>query len=723
MLRKNVVLEPGLDGPFDAPHRVLWCDRTDVVLIRLTPPIGKPFFADTSQVEGWLDGKTLKVGSFALPSHIKPDNEVPTTYVEKRDQLWAIIQPLVTGINESIIFSAGDRWRLVEARAREVHRTPTYVYSLLQRYWLYGQMPNALMPAYGNCGAAGKLRKANDRKRGRRRDVVLSGHDPSAVGVNVTAQDLVYIAKSIKVFHLRQGKSLAESRTEMINRYYSEPRLIDDEVVRVPKRDADLIQLPAYRYWANKLLSNTSLQHEVLSESFWQKRMHARANHAWETTIGPADIFEIDATVGNFYLVSELNPKHLIGRPVIYFVICRRSSMIVGLHIGLEGPSWNAARFALYSAFTNKVALCRKYGVEIREEEWPAQELCNIIVADNAELLSDNAERSLQNYLNLDCEINPIGIPVGKGSVESKFFCVLERVSWVPGAWKARAAEHDARNDLDLRWDAKLTLRDLTQILIEEVLEHNNHQRVEELRTQAMIQADVPPYRRDIYLWGLENESGESARYPDPEALRRCLLPSKMCSLTERGLEVDGACYLPKEGDVETLLASARRRRRRFRVHYDTHADDEVYVFDEQNRAWSDWKLSGTSSERYARMRHEEILELQASIRFAAHDAKDEENQAQARKKTHQNAIVARAKKARAKAGAIDSKQEYLGYQAKNRAHEILVERSLEAITRRQTDATMQSEKPPDPIDMTIDRRNNVVALLRARNRKNGEPS
>lgn len=714
MLRKNVVLFPGSkDPPLDRPHRVLQVLGDELVMFPLTPPLGKPFFLEVSEAKKWLKTDAMKVGKFPLPPYMLPDDQVPTKYQEKRDKLWAIVEPLVTGENETIIFYSGDRWRLIVDRASKVSLTAAYLLRLLQRYWQYGQMPNALLPAFANSGGKGKLKASSDKKRGRPRDIVVSGHDLTALGINVAQQDKINIAAAVKLFHLSQGQTLAESRRSMNDRFYSVAKVVDGEVLRVPRPENELIQAGAFRYWANKILSDSSLQREVLNDSFWKKRLKGRTGKAWQTTIGSGDIFEIDATVGNFYLISEFNTNHLIGRPVIYFVVDRRSSAIVGMHVGLEGPSWEAARLALYCAFTSKVDYCRKYGVEIKDEDWPAQEMCNIVVADNAELLGRNAERSLQNYLNIDSEFNPPGIPVGKGTVESKFMTVLEPVSWVPGAWKARAAEHDKRNDLDMRWDAKLTLKDITQILIQEVLSHNNTLNADHLRTKEMIQAKVPPCRRDIYLWGLENESGERIRHPDPDALYRCLLPSKPCSLTEAGLVVDGVHYLPETGDVETLLATARRKRKCMRVHYDKNCTDKVHVVDEHTGEWSIWNQTESSKARYAHMRFEEVLELEKSLGFEEYDARDQKNESHAKKQKKQTDVVNRAKKRMAIAPPIPNKREYLESMAGNRKLEKEINQAIENVKSRHQ--SKPEESPPrhsSPISMKS-RRNNIVAMLK----------
>lgn len=717
-VKLNSVLVPAGGEPLACPHRVLARSGHVFILFKLEPPHGKPFIVPRTVVAQWVARQLVSIGPDPVPDYIRrAENDIPMPHRAKRDTLWDAIRPLVTGENAELIFDEGHRWTLLTQRASEAGVTVAYLYRVLQRYWQYGQVPNALLPAYPNSGGAGKVRAVVEgSKRGRPRKVVTSGHDPAAVGVNVTPDDLKFIALSIKFYHLRRGMTLKESYDEMVLHHYSTRELIDGEVRNIPFPSNQLIQLPTYRYWAAKLTDDMSLQQEVLDDLLWRKRLRGRAGRARDTTIGPADIFEIDATVGNFYLVSEFQRNRLIGRPVIYFVVDRRSTMIVGLHVGLTGPSWNAARMALHCAFSDKVSFCAQYGITISAEDWPAQELCNLIVADNAELLSRHAEKSLQNLLNIDCNINPVGLPVAKGTVENKFATVNESVAWVPGAWKARALEHDARNNLDLRWDATLTLREFTQVLIDEVLQHNNAIALPDLLTKEMIQAGCKPYRRDIYLWGLEHESGERARHPDPAALYRCLLPSRRCSITESGLKLDDMYYLPEEGDHELLLAQARRSRRAVTVHHDGNCTDFVHVVDPASGKWSRWRLNTSSSARYARLRFEDMLELQASLQFAAHDSVDYENTQKALRKQKQLSVVAGARSAKKKAPRPASKRAYLNSTKANRQREVVMQSAVQSTERPdvETLATREQEAATRHRSEMRSRRNKVVALRRS---------
>ncbi len=43
--------------------------------------------------------------------------------------------------------------------------------------------------------------------------------------------------------------------------------------------------------------------------------------------------------------------------------------MVVGIYVGLEGPSWLGAMMALSNAFTDKVNYCKEYDINISQED------------------------------------------------------------------------------------------------------------------------------------------------------------------------------------------------------------------------------------------------------------------------------------------------------------------------------------------------------------------
>jgi putative transposase len=648
-LRANAIIEPAGDAsPLDCPHRILWCskERNETALFRLDPPLGMPFYCEYVVVAGWIKAKEMRMGQYALPSWVQaPEDQIPQRDRRLRDQRWNLIRPLVTGANREVIFDKEMRGYLIRKHATEAGKNREWLYPLLKLYWRYGQIPNALLPAFQKCARRGEIRGAGDKKRGRRPKVLEAGHDSAAIGVNVGKDDLNIFVSSIRYWHLRKGLPLTKTYDHMVDKYYSTKELRGGEVFAIPIAENKKIKMPTFRYWAKRLLADQTLLREVMDEVLWGKKHRGHPGKASDTTSGPTDIFEIDATPDNCHLVSEYHPNHLIGRMIIYYVIDRSSTMIVGLHTALEGPSWNTARMAIYNAFSDKVEYCRQYGVEISTDDWPCQEICSLLVADQGDVFTKAAQASLQEMLHLDSDYNAAGQADRKGTVEGKHVQINEQISWVAGAWRARAEALEKNEWKGLLDNACLTLAQRTQLIIHEVLDHNNNDPVPDRLTKEMIQDGVRPYRRDIYLWGLENQTGEPPAKPDPQQLYRCLLPTHRVSITEAGIVFHKMTYLPEGVDHEMLLARARRKRIPVTIHVDPNSTNYVFQFDTDSGKWARWRLSAHSWERYANMRLEEVLELHATQEFAAHDAADQEAERSSVKRQKQREIEKDARK------------------------------------------------------------------------------
>ncbi len=57
---------------------------------------------------------------------------------------------------------------------------------------------------------------------------------------------------------------------------------------------------------------------------------------------GPGDVYEIDATIVDCYVVAEAEGTTILGKCTLYLVIDRFSKLIVGFYMTLGSPSWKA---------------------------------------------------------------------------------------------------------------------------------------------------------------------------------------------------------------------------------------------------------------------------------------------------------------------------------------------------------------------------------------------
>jgi hypothetical protein len=258
---------------------------------------------------------------------------------------------------------------------------------------------------------------------------------------------------------------------------------------------------------------------------------------------GPGDQFLIDATVGDIYLLSGMDSRRVIGRPVIYLVVDHWTRMIAGLYVGLEGPSWLGAMMALENAFTDKVEFCRRFGVEIEPDDWPCHHVPRAITADRGEMLS-GASDHLVSAFRLRLVNTPAFRADFKSFVESQFRLSNETSIRRQPGWVDKARD---RGDPDYRLDATLTLHDFTTLMIHLTLLNNRSHRSRGLRDQVPINFPLPrhmdPTPLDLWEWGTE-QGLNLGRVMDRRHVRVNLLPSHEARATREGLSICGGALM-----------------------------------------------------------------------------------------------------------------------------------------------------------------------------------
>ena len=145
----------------------------------------------------------------------------------------------------------------------------------------------------------------------------------------------------------------------------------------------------------------------------------------------------------------------MIGRPVIYSVADVFSRTIVGIHVGLNAPSWAEARIALFNAFTDKVEYCRYYGITIQDGDWPCKGVPHTVLADNGEFNSAKSDELVMG-LGVSIENAPPWRADLKGIVVQSFRQLnLPTKPVMPGAV---IKPNRTRGDENYKLSAKLTL-------------------------------------------------------------------------------------------------------------------------------------------------------------------------------------------------------------------------------------------------------------------------
>lgn len=491
-------------------ERILWIDSksTQVIVIQMAQSKALPLLRSYQEIASALSTATARIlnDDFYVAS-IPSDNNLSTEQQRRRDRNWALIKPIVEG-DAGLLVSPGRRGSAIAARAKECGRAKSDVYALSRRYWWSGGLINSLAPNFHKCGGKGKKREASPEapKRGRPRQYITSTDEQQ--GVNITPRIKELFKRGVRRFYeTLEGRSFTDAYALTIGAFFNEGfTLVDGVPTPVLPPENKLPSERQFRYWYDAEYRDAKREQEARygSRTYLLKGREMLGNST-QMAFGPGSHYQIDATIGDIFLVSSFDRTRIIGRPVVYLCVDIFSRMIVGFSVTLEGPSWLGAMLALDNVVTDKVEYCAEYGITISAGEWPCHQLPKSIHADRGEFEGFNADR-LPNSLGVDVHNTALWRADWKGIVERNFGKANERViHFTPGA----VPRPHKRGDPDYALKAVYTLDDFRKLLICYIKDYNLNQYLKQYSMDEFMIADhVERYPVDLWEWGVANRSG-----------------------------------------------------------------------------------------------------------------------------------------------------------------------------------------------------------------------
>jgi putative transposase len=597
-----------------AVYRLLHIDpeTREAALIDVEDPRAYPIWRSLSDLEDGLSlGHVRRRDKDPYSADTRPDSMLSESARRVRDRRWEIIAPLVEpeGGDPCEILRAETRGPLVAAAHRATGCAWDKLYDWLRAYWRGGQVPNALLPGFDRCGAPGRDKPVGEVKRGRPRKVLTPGGEHAGLNVNAAVLDAILKGARRYVYRKWKGRRLEMPEAYQLTKedffrqgvIYRNGTLVP--LLRPPDQIATLGQ---FAYWAEKYRNREESQIARYGERRYRLKHRPVLGSSEHLSRGPGDVYLVDATVGDIYLVSEIDRRRVIGRPVIYLVIDHFTRMIVGIYVALEGPSYLGAMMALENAFTDKVAYCRRFGREIQPEDWPCFHVPRVATADRAELLSENSDELVPGF-RFRMTNTPGYRADFKAYVEAQFQITNETgIRREPG-WVDKARD---RGDPDYRLDAVLTLYEFTQLMIDLVL-YNNRTRslLDQVPPDFPLSQDAAPVPLDLWEWG--TATGRNlGRVMDPDRVRVTLLPTFDARATRSGLEVLGGalCYESATGHKEGwFLGGTGRASHKARLKIDPRDVSLAHLWLEDGRVLETCELTPKSKLRFQGRMLEEV--------------------------------------------------------------------------------------------------------------------
>ena len=246
----------------------------------------------------------------------------------------------------------------------------------------------------------------------------------------------------------------------------------------------------------------------------------------------------LDSTICDIYLINEAG--QVIGRPILTACIDVYSGICMGYSLTLEGGMYSLRNLML-NVITDKEEHCKKFGINIRKEDWNVSELPIRIMTDKgSEYKSENFEQLVELGINI---INlPPYRPELKGSVEKFFDCVQGYFKPYLKGKGVIEPDFQERGRHDYRKDAALTLEQFEKVILYCILFYNTKRILDNFPfTEEMLSENIAPYSN--VLWNREKEQGTELIQIEADKLVKVLLPRTNARFKRNGLIVNGMRY------------------------------------------------------------------------------------------------------------------------------------------------------------------------------------
>ncbi len=275
----------------------------------------------------------------AVKNHPKPERPNPESApdIAIRELRWSRINDIKKSPD---VWEAESRTRLLKNHALSIGVTAKTLLANLRLYWTGGQTKEALL---GNSYKSGCIEESTpgslsvtEKSPNGSRTVVFApakknarGRRPKEGGYSPLAMPPALREKILEAarLHFEQDKtkSIRGASTSVLNEMFS----LRDEKGQ-PLRDADggaVLKPPGQRpsedqirYLLGKVLMLSSTHKRRSGAADYENNHKPSTGSVLDDCLGPGDVYEIDATFIDVYIVAKANRKVIIGKPTLYLV-------------------------------------------------------------------------------------------------------------------------------------------------------------------------------------------------------------------------------------------------------------------------------------------------------------------------------------------------------------------------------------------------------------------
>lgn len=521
-----------------------------------------------------------------------PDNELSNKWKEYRDEAKEFLSPLIDNeiAIDNYLFGASDG--ILSNLIKSSGKSHSYIHNKTHQWFRGGGMLNALLPRFKNCGTNHTLPAKPIINSDGSVCIAAKPGKPTKYGLpfrQVTQQDL----KKIEAFSKKIPQGTKVNLMDLYEKFIRESMSfsfspnssanqedVHSEIITYPRDH--LISPRSFQYFLNSFVHDLDWILKRVGQITYDRDHKGKPGVARTGLRNAGQRFEIDATIADVYVRYPYTNQELLscGRPVIYFVIDTYSAMVVGFHIAFDGPNWVGASQAFFNAFENKVEFCRRWGVEINENDWPCDFICSEIVWDRG---GENSDNHLSSVLKGKIGVKTMKLAAYhrgdcKGTVEKTFDIVLsETITFDPGRvekYPSKELQHASRTPF-------LEFDDLVKKIIKIIIHKNNFSRKLEAHDFHMESIGVGYTPRDIWNHFMSNIIHKPKISKDK--IRFALMPEAEATVTEKGIHFRGLHFSNSQIEKMLWLDKAKNLgRSKIKIRYSDLTTNHIWHYDEE---------------------------------------------------------------------------------------------------------------------------------------------
>jgi hypothetical protein len=571
-------------------------------------------------VDGLRNGEYIRVGgstpvvvrAVSSPNDKKEDDSPAYLLFKWRCDL---IRPL---ISNPLIYERKHRGRLVAERAKEATAfvkerarrsgiqdaeakatsvSEQTVMTCLRLYWRGGMTFDALMPEFDKCGTAKTPSNTPQAARGRKpaRYKTFQWNDD-------LKKKVVRTLKAVLRKSPRATNKLLYRR--VLSRHFSTATLVEENgkqktIIKQLAKGERPSRTQLY-YLIDQAFSLEERLRQKLGDDNFENNVDPKTGSAREYAQFAGNIYEIDATKVDCWIVDDDDPQTVIGKATLYLVIDVFTRLIVGFHLTLDSPSWAGAMEALMTLVEDKRKLCERWDMEYREADWPAHGVVPAFIrSDRGAEFTSYAREVLTDALGLHYINVPARKSPTRGTVECGHKLVHIPIRENVGG-HTPPEEFGKRQISDHRDEASRTLKSLGTEIGAGVLLNNRrvHTRVDLPAAQVWAKEQAIPIR----MWELSTQSVGLHSTHEETFMRFKCLPSDDMSVTPRGVFYKGLLYIPEPSLKQQWLLPATKGFYNVRATFDRRSVATIYVHDKKDPTkWTTMHLSPELAKHHGR--------------------------------------------------------------------------------------------------------------------------